>query len=167
MLRKLYYVAQMLPLPNKQKKRIEQSLSRFIFRGRHERLQLSVLENKYEAGGLGLVNIAVKADSLLVKQMCRMMSMPGENSFRVLGYWVGGYLNKTVWGDFPMLAEAGPVSHSSSKKYPLHQYMLDNFMESLGRGEVDKDNLKNVTTRGIYTPRRQSSCLSLVTMWSW
>ena len=46
-LSKLYYVAQVLPLPNKYRKQVESSLSRFIFRGRHERLQLDELQNSY------------------------------------------------------------------------------------------------------------------------
>ena len=59
-LSKLYYVAQVLPLPAKFTKKINSSLSKFIFRGRHERLQLDELQNSYEQGGLGLPNIAVK-----------------------------------------------------------------------------------------------------------
>ena len=39
-LSKLYYVAQVLPLPNKYRKQVESSLSKLIFRGRQERLQL-------------------------------------------------------------------------------------------------------------------------------
>ena len=69
-LSKLYYVAQVLPLPVKYRKRVEKSLSQFIFKGRHERLLLSELENSPLQGGLGLPNIGVKSDSLLLKQMC-------------------------------------------------------------------------------------------------
>ena len=75
-LSKLYYVAQVLPLPVKYRKQVNSSLSKFIFRGRHEKLKLDELENSYQQGGLGLPNIAVKADSLLLKQMCRMLSLP-------------------------------------------------------------------------------------------
>ena len=39
-LSKLYYVAQVLPLPAKHRKHVESCLSKFIFRGRHERLKL-------------------------------------------------------------------------------------------------------------------------------
>ena len=35
---KLFYVAQVIPLPEKFRKRIESKLSSFIFRGRHEGL---------------------------------------------------------------------------------------------------------------------------------
>jgi hypothetical protein len=75
-LSKLYYVAQVLPLPGEHKRKVESRLSSFIFRGRHERLSLSELENTCEKGGLGLPNILVKADALLIRQMCRILNQP-------------------------------------------------------------------------------------------
>ena len=75
---KLYYVAQVLPLPGEYKRKVESRLSNFIFRGRHERLKLGELENMSENGGLGLPNLSVKADALLMKQFCRMLSLPNE-----------------------------------------------------------------------------------------
>lgn len=157
-LSKLYYVAQVLPLPTKHRKNVEKSLSKFIFQGRHERLKLSEIENTIEQGGLGLPNIAVKADSLLTKQMCRMISLPGNTSFRLVGYWMGGALSDTGWGeDFPQLADIGPVSHALSRDFPLHRYMVDTFVEAVGRGEVRNSNLKGVTTREIYKSRMSSS----------
>ena len=59
-------VAQVLPLSNKFRKRIESILSKFIFKGRQERLKLSELENSPKQGGLGLPNIGVKSDCLLM-----------------------------------------------------------------------------------------------------
>ena len=114
-LSKLYYVAQVLPLPPKFKARIESCMSKFIFRGRHERLLLSELENDCEQGGLGLPNISTKADSLLLKQTLRMLSLPNEDSFRHLGYWLGAFLTD----DFPELVDLGPVSHVMSTRFPL------------------------------------------------
>ena len=102
-------------------------------------------------------NIAVKADSLLIKQMCRMISLPGDTSFRLVGYWLGGALRDTGWGeDFPQLADIGPVSHTMSGDFPLHRYMLDTFFEAVGRGEVKNNNLKGVTTRAVYKSRMSS-----------
>mgnify|MGYP001395921831 CR=1 FL=1 len=95
----------------------------------------------YEQGGLGLPNIAVKADSLLLKQMCRMMDLPDEESFHLMGYWLGGFLRDTGLGEnFPELADLGPVSHTLSGTFPLHKYMLDTFLEGVGRGEVKRNN---------------------------
>ena len=105
------------------------------------RLQLDELENSYEDGGLGLTNIAVKADALLLKQMCRILNQPEEDSFRLLGYWLGEFVRDTGYDDnFPELAELGPVSHTMSRSFPLHQHMLDTFQEAVGRREVMRDN---------------------------
>ena len=153
---KLYYVAQVLPLPNKYRKRIEQKLSSFIFQGRHERLSLSVLENTNKQGGLGLPNIAVKADCLLLKQMTRIMIKPDETSYRHLGYWLGAHLVNTECGeDFPELAELGPVSHQLQRKSPLHGQMLHLFEEALMRREVEKSNLTAVKTKLVYLSRME------------
>jgi hypothetical protein len=138
-LSKLYYVAQVLPLPAKISKKINSSLSKFIFRGRHERLRLDELENSSEDGGLGLPNITVKADALLLRQMCRMLNQSDEVSFRLLGYWLGEFLRNTGYDDnFPELADMGPVSHTMIRMFPLHQHMLDTFIEAVGRREVKK-----------------------------
>ena len=87
---KLYYVAQVLPLPDKYRKRIEKNLSNFIFKGRHERVKLSEIENSPDQGGLGLPNIGVKSDCLLLKQMCIILNLPNEKKFsslRILAGW--------------------------------------------------------------------------------
>lgn len=144
---KLYYVAQVLPLPTKYRKQIEQSLSSFLFRGRHERLSLSLLENSCKQGGLGLPNIAVKAQCLLLKQTTRILSKPGETSYRHLGYWLGAHL--------PELAELGPVSHLLQRRYPLHEQMLEILEEGILRQEVKRDNLRAVQTKVIYQSRME------------
>ena len=140
-LSKLYYVAQVLPLPAKVTKKINSRLSSFIFRGRHERLMLDELENSSEDGGLGLPDIAVKADALLLKQMCRMLNHPDEKSFCLLGYWLGESVRETGYDDnFPELAALGPVSHTMQGAFPMHQHMLNIFLEGVERREVRKDN---------------------------
>ena len=144
-LSKLYYVAQVLPLPSKFRARIESSVSKFIFRGRHERLMLSELENDCEQGGLGLPNISIKADSLLLKQTLRMLSLPNEDSFRHLGYWLGAFLTD----NFPELLDLGPVSQVMSPRFPLHQYMLDTLEYGMASQEFEKNNLSTVTTKSF------------------
>ena len=153
-LSKLYYVAQVLPLPVKYRKRVEKNLSQFIFKGRHERMKLSEIENSPDQGGLGLPNIGIKSDCLLLKQMCRMLTLPNEKSFHFLGYWLGGFLRETGWGvNFPQLSEIGPVSHKMSNNFPIHQYMLDTFLEALGRGELNGNNMQAITTKEMYMSR--------------
>ena len=102
-------------------------------------MRLDELENSCEDGGLGLPNITVKADALLLRQMCRMLNQPDEVSFRLLGYWLGEFVRETGYDDnFPELADMGPVSHTMTRMFPLHQHMLDTFIEAVGRREVKK-----------------------------
>ena len=53
------------------------------------------LKNDCRKGGLSLLNNLVRADSLLMKQFCRMLSLPGEDGYRMAGYWVGSFLEET------------------------------------------------------------------------
>ena len=109
--------------------------------------QLNELENTSENGGLGLPNLSVKADSLLIKQMCRMMNQPNEESFHLMGYWLGWFLRDTGVGEnFPELYDLGPVSQKMPGRYSLHQYMLNTFVEAVGRGEVMRNNDPVATT---------------------
>ena len=43
--------------------------------------------------------------------------------------------------------------HTMSASFPLHQYMLDTFLETVGRDEVKETNIKTVTTKEIYASR--------------
>ena len=76
-----------------------------------------------------------------------MLSLPVETSFHLLGYWLGGFLRDTGLGqDYPELADIGPVSLTMSGRFPLHQYMLDTFLEAVFRGEVVSTNDPVATT---------------------
>ena len=69
---------------------------------------------------------------------------------------MSSFLKETKLGEnFPQLAEIGPVSHMMSKSFPLHQYMLDTFLESVSRGEVKETSIKIVTTKAIYESRME------------
>ena len=65
----------------------------------------------------------------------------------MLGYWLGNTFLQTAWEeDLTELALMGPLSQIMSKKFPLHLYMADTFMESLGREDVKKNKLQYVRT---------------------
>ena len=71
-----------------------------------------------------------------MKHLCsRMLGLPEEDIYHLVGYWMGSFLQDTGHGaSFPQLAGGGPVSHIMSKRFPLHQYLLDTFLESVARG---------------------------------
>ena len=103
-LSKLWYVAQVLPIPQSMVKKIESSMSSFILQARHERLKLSELENSKECGGLGLTCVATKVESLLLLQSLLILAKPEENCSRHLGFWLATMLEK----HFPHLVQLGP-----------------------------------------------------------
>jgi hypothetical protein len=83
-----------------------------------------------------------------------MLTLPSDKSYHLLGYWLGAFLRDTGFDEnFPELADLGPVSHMMSRNFPLHQHMLDTFLEAVGRGEITRSNLKAVTTKAIYKSR--------------
>ena len=94
-LSRLWYVAQVLPLPSAMTKRIESLVSSFIFQGRHERLKLAELQNPQKKGGLGLICVATKAECLLLRQSLRILARPELVSNKHLGHWLGLFLRDT------------------------------------------------------------------------
>ena len=42
-----------------------------------------------------------------------------------------------------------------SKSFPLHQYMLDTFLEAVGQSEVMVANVKIITTKELYLSRME------------
>ena len=148
-LSKLWYVAQVLPLPQAVLKKIESSLSSFIFKGRHERLKLEEIENTVKEGGLGLTCVATKAECLLLRQSLRILARTEENCFRHAGYWLGHALEEP----FPQLKIMGPVNTQTDPRFPLHQTMLLVLQEGLWRQEYDPSKLNEASTKKIYEGR--------------
>ena len=148
-LSKLWHTAQVLPLPHSYTKKIEMSLSAFIFRGRPERLKLSELENRKQMGGLGLTCVATKAECLLLRQSLRILAKPEKKCYHHLGYWLGHFLQES----FPNLLEKGPVSPVLLPRFPIHQDMLVAIEEGLLRQEFDHKDLRFASTKVIYASR--------------
>ena len=145
-LSKLWFAAQVLPLPTCMVKKFESASSAFIFRGQPERLKLSELQNPKEKGGLGLVCLATKAECLLLRQSLRILDQPSSDSFLHLGHWLGFALQDT----FPQLESC---RHALLPQYPLHKAMLEALEEGLIRDEFKPEKLEQVTTRSIYKGR--------------
>ena len=145
-LSKLWYAAQVLPLPDNIVKKIESASSTFIFRGRPERLKLAELQNTKERGGLGLVCVATKAECLLLRQSLRILAQPQADCFLHLGHWLGFALHET----FPQLEAC---RQALLPRYPLHKAMLEALEEGLTREEFEPGKLDSVTTSLIYKGR--------------
>ena len=148
-LSKLWYTAQVLPLPSLMAKKIEAAVSSFIFRGRHERLKLAEIQNSHTEGGLGLTCVATKAESLLLRQSLRILSRIDQNCYRHLGHWIGKFLAES----FPDLRNKGPVCSTVAPQFLLHTAMLEALQEGLVRLEFTPSKLNEATTKKIYSGR--------------
>ena len=144
----------MLPLLAAIAKKIELLLSSFLYSGKPERLRLKELYNKPAKGGLGLLDIRKKADSLLLKQLNRMLLknkkpkkrllLDQEGAYQHLSYWLGAQLRQYL----PALMERSSVLHTAPPpyhKYALH-LLLDGFQIGLKPAE-----LRQATYRLIYS----------------
>ena len=143
---KLWYTAQVLPLPASVLKKFESASSSFIFRGRPERLKLAELQNPAEKGGLGLMCVATKAECLLLRQSLRILQRPASNCYLHLGHWLGFALQDT----FPQLVACCP---SLLPRFPLHKAMLEALEEGLLREEYDPKDLESASSKKIYQSR--------------
>ena len=150
-LSKLWYTAQVLPLPVATGKKFEAAVSSFIFRGRHERLKLSEVQNLPSKGGLGLTCISTKAECLLLRQSIRILARTQETCSKHLGYWLGSFLQE----HFPHLIQQGPVCQTLLPKFPLHSAMLEVIEEGITRKEFTPSKLHEVTTKAIYRGRAE------------
>ena len=89
-LSKLWYIAQILPLPQKQLLEIESAVRRFLWKDSHEQPTLDTLKNPGKKGGLGLVDIGSKAEALLSRTALRLVHSPPQSSyFRLAAYYFG------------------------------------------------------------------------------
>ena len=141
---KLWYVSQVLPLPGSYAKKFESLLSSFLFRGKPERLKLEELFLPCSKGGLGLIDVRNKADSLFLKQVTRMLQREGESSYRHLCYWLGAHLQEYL----PAMMAPSPVLHTAPP--PYHQYALTLLREGFRWFGLDPGDLQKVTAKKIY-----------------
>ena len=97
---KLCYKALLLPLPGKVAQKLEEKMRSFIWRGKLEKPATAEMFNPVEEGGLGLTCLRTKADSLLLKQVLRMMEDKEATHHDHLKFWLGKFLNPVSFPDF-------------------------------------------------------------------
>jgi hypothetical protein len=74
----LWYLAQILPLPAAQHRRIWSAATAFLWRGRLEKLAWDELHIPPAEGGLGLTCVRSRAQALLAKQACHRLAVGGR-----------------------------------------------------------------------------------------
>ena len=139
---KLWYKASTLPLPPKYAKKCESLLGSFLWVGKLERLQLVEVKNSLSAGGLGLPCVSSKANSLFLKQTCRLILDVESKQSGHVKHWLGLHLKHY----FPVMAE-GPHAEIVC---PYFQHMRLLLVEGLVLGEIQIDRIRSVTAKKLY-----------------
>ena len=105
-------------------------------------MALQEIYNPPEEGGLGMVDIRTKADSLFIKQSCRILDEEGGRGRKHVKYWIGMYLG----GYIPDL-RPGPHSERVPPFYHHFRKLLeDAFIEEL----VNPEELEKVKVKNLY-----------------
>ena len=100
--------------------------------------------NKSAKGGLELLNVRKKADSLLLKQLTRMLPKDQERAYRHLSYWMGAHLRQYL----PALIARSAVLHTAPP--PYHKYALDLLLDGFQMYGIKATDLAQASSKAIY-----------------
>ena len=139
---KLWYKATALPLPLKFSKKFQALMSRFLWAGKLERLQIDETKNKKYEGGLGLPCVISKANALFLTQSCRLLLNSDSKEYGHVKYWLGLHLREYI----PDLA-GGPHAEIIS---PYFQHMRLLLVEGFIFEDIDASRLKKVNSKDLY-----------------
>ena len=142
---KLWYAAQVIPMPISVATKVMGMFSSFIWRGNYERLGVDELVHEEAAGGLGLVWVAAKAEALLLKHACRLLAEPDHSPYRDhLRFWLG----RELGANYPDL-EAGDHPRQVPRFFVP---VLDLIQEAIGRWPelLHHPGLQAVKVKTIY-----------------
>ena len=140
-LSKLWYLAQVIPLPQRICNQLDVMVRAFLWKGRLEHLAYDELYAPPLEGGLGLSNIKARCDALFVKQLCRILQSPGSHRDH-LKYWLGLKLR----GFIPELGEGA----NAPLPTPLFKHAAALMLECLERGCIDVSRLPKVSAKKLY-----------------
>ena len=138
---KIWYKASALPLPPSFAKKFESLMGSFLWVGKLERLQLDEVKNDRSLGGLGLPCVSSKANSLFLKQTCRLL-VPSSKQYKHVKYWIGLHLRDY----FPEMAH-GPHAEIVCQ-YLQHLRLL--LVEGFVLGDLKIETISRVTAMEHY-----------------
>ena len=118
---KLWYLAEVLPLPAGWAAQFEKLVFSFIKMGKMEMMALAEMCNPITKGGLGLVCVRSKADSLFLKQTLRILSQKNTLHWKYARYYAGLKINE---GDMH-----GGLHHHCAT--PYYDHMVDLYLEGV------------------------------------
>ena len=140
---KITHVAKILPIPAKTITKIQQAINRFTWVNRLEKLPFNQIINHTSKGGLGLVAIKEKVESLMISNFHKTITDPIENPNKLaLTYW-SSYDLKALTRDYK-----GP---RAEKSHPLFQMPIMKVKSLLVRKNFD-----NFSSKCMYVDLFQS-----------
>ena len=86
-----------------------------------------------------------KADSLLLKQLTRMLLKDQEGAYRHLLYWMGAHLRQYM----PAMTARSAVLHTVPP--PYHKYALDLLLDGFQMYGIRATDLAQASSRAIYS----------------
>jgi hypothetical protein len=139
---KLWYLAQILPLPSGVAQRVATAAGAFLWRGHLERLAWQELHMPFDGGGLNLSCLQSRGQALLAKQTCWAIGRGGQAA-QLWAYWIGQPLATFL----PALALGQHARHIPPPWQDLATLLLELFQYQT----VDPTNLMATTAANLYS----------------
>ena len=155
---KLWYKALLLPLPGKLAGQFEDEMRRFIWKGRLEKPAFAEMCNPVDQGGLGVPCIRSKCDSLLLKQLLRMLEDQTALHCEHMKFWMGNFLRHwEPMGCYPHALRIGEIVDRPLEKEIALTKHFTKLLQEFKYGEKHKyfdqfepGNIENVTAKQLY-----------------
>ena len=148
---KVWYRAQILPLPEVWAARFEEAAASFIWRGQLT-VHLLAMETvclARDKGGLGLPYLRAKCDALLLMQMVRMMK-GGKKARDHIDFWIGGRLQTPGVGVGSWFYHEEHTRGPRDNTPPLMIKLQELYVEARDSGRLDIFELDSAAAKAIY-----------------
>lgn len=139
---KLWYKAQILPIPNNYLKMIESAIRIFLWKGKLEYLALDEVKQKPEQGGLSIPCVFSQGHALMVKQCCRVLYNKTHNPYMHFKYWLGQLLQ-----DFLPEMANGPHSPVIPEYF---RFIVNLVREAIQDELVDPKDFRMCSAKTLY-----------------
>ena len=133
---KIWYVAHVYPIPKKYITMFNTEIIRFIWGGNGKPIKRTVLCNKKENGGLGLLDIEKKAKSIFVSTMIKSFLLSNRNDL------IRYYLSNKIGYIFNLRSASRNLSMTNT---PYYKYAIDMVKKC-----KDHKKFPNIKSKDIY-----------------
>ena len=151
-LSKVWYKAQIIPLPKDVERRISEQIAAFLWRGQITRnvLGKATVALPVKRGGLNLPTVGLRCEVLRVRHLVRMML--SSRTKKHLNFWLGKSLDCEVLEEewYVMRRGVGRGAKPVVITSPYFERWAALFKRARNKGVLDMDELDAVTTKQMY-----------------